>query len=434
MTSELPLPVFQPEHCKYRSDVRGGGTEELARCELLQEVSGVGASDLCRVRRDACEACCKSTPPTPNRINSVVASLLYGLTERVVAVEGVPGCDLGKAVGIRSWAWKNLLPVDGEENADYDKLLRRAARDCVYLGRAVGLRSASGEETDGKVQVFECLHPEHLETTASQCYWCREWTPEEGEKPALPRALTRPPQQGQGERVRQWAVGVTTSPRSVPTLGWCLDSLIRAGWSSPRLFMDAPVELAPRHRNLPVSLRETRVGAWPNFYLGLAELLMRDPEAAAFMMVQDDALFYDRQNLREILEDVLWLEGEVGAVSLYCSRVYAAEDDGWHVLEGKWFWGALAFVFPRESAKRFVTDLKVMEHRWRRRNRGCANVDVVVGEWAARCGLKIYFPTPSLVQHIGEVSTLWPTARATGPRRANRFAGDSGARIGDPVR
>ena len=45
-------------------------------------------------------------------------------------------------------------------------------------------------------------------------------------------------------------------------------------------------------------------------------------------------------------------------------------------------------------------------------------------EGVERNDLKIFFPTPSLVQHIGDVSTLWPAGRAWLERKADRFAGD----------
>jgi hypothetical protein len=164
--------------------------------------------------------------------------------------------------------------------------------------------------------------------------------------------------------------------------------------------------------------------------LALLELLMRDPWADAYLIAQDDALFYDAENLREYLETALWPAGNLGAVSLYCSSAYTRTESGWHRHEGMWQWGAMAFVFPRESAKLFMTDPGVLEHRWCQRNAGCANIDTEIGLWSRRTRRPIYFPTPSLVQHIGDVSTLWPGARATGRRCADRFAGDmaTGAR------
>jgi hypothetical protein len=217
---------------------------------------------------------------------------------------------------------------------------------------------------------------------------------------------------------------VTTAPRRQPTLHWCLDSLLRAGWEEPRLFVDSAVTITERFANLPVSLREGKLGAWPSYYLALVELLMREPQADAFFLVQDDVVLYDRENLRRYLEQTLWPEHPVGAVSLFCSSAYTQPNPGWHTRKEPWVWGAQAFIFPREAAKRFVADPQVLEHRWSDRYRGLALIDVVIGEWAARYSLPIFYPTPSLAQHVGDTSTLWPEGRIDGGRRADWFAGD----------
>jgi hypothetical protein len=64
----------------------------------------------------------------------------------------------------------------------------------------------------------------------------------------------------------------------------------------------------------------------------------------------------------------------------------------------------------------------VIEHR--RTDRGLRFIDDVIGEWAERNLVPIWYPTPSLVQHIGETSTVWPGVPAAGFRRADFFAGD----------
>jgi hypothetical protein len=179
-----------------------------------------------------------------------------------------------------------------------------------------------------------------------------------------------------------------------------------------------------RFSDLPVTFHESKLGAWPNYYLALIELLMRDPEADAFLLVQDDVIFYDRQNLREHLEQVLWPADPIGLVSLYCPKAYTQPKTGWHRNKGKWLLGALAFVFPRELAKRFVCDALVLEHRWSHPKHGLAVIDSVIGCWAARQGVAIHYPTPSLAQHVGDTSTIWLHMRSADDRRADRFAGD----------
>jgi hypothetical protein len=72
-----------------------------------------------------------------------------------------------------------------------------------------------------------------------------------------------------------------------------------------------------------------------------------------------------------------------------------------------------------------VTDPLVIEHR-SNPTEGLVNIDILIGRWADERRLPIWFPSPSLVQHIGNESSIWsdPDSRAIGERRANRFAGD----------
>jgi hypothetical protein len=218
---------------------------------------------------------------------------------------------------------------------------------------------------------------------------------------------------------------VVTSPRRQPTLEATLDSLVRAGWNTPHLFLDGTVRVPERFGDLPGVLREPRVGTWPNYYLALAELLMRRPDADAYLLAEDDALFYDGEALREYMEQTLWPERRPCIVSLYCPSLNTARDHGWQPLRPGWTVGALAFVFPRRLAQDFLLDRAVCDHRWgrRREDSGLAHTDIVIGQWALRKRIRIWHPTPSLVQHIGVTSTLGLNLEAAGERRADCWIG-----------
>jgi hypothetical protein len=421
-----PLPV---EECPYRSVMVAG--DGRATCRLVEQILGAEDRRLSEVRRDACSACCAAPAPSPVEINPVVASLLYAATERIVEAGGVPGCSAGRAAGLQAWA-ELYLRLESPPPASVSTP-PRALRPCAHLGAEVGFRTQAAADGHRRLPVFACHHPAHQETTVEECRRCRDWADRPGPPRPLFRQLVPVPAQPRGPRVRRWAVGVTTAPRRLPTLDWCLDSLIRAGWVTPRLFVDSAVTVAGRFADLPVSLRDGKLGAWPSYYLALVELLMREPEADAFFLVQDDVILYDREDLRDYLEQALWPADPVGAVSLFCSSAYTHPTPGWHSRPEPWFWGAQAFVFPRDSARRFVADPDVLGHRWSDRYRGLAHIDVVIGEWAARHGLPIFHPTPSLAQHVGDTSTLWPEARIDGHRRADWFAGaDDEPRPGRP--
>jgi hypothetical protein len=262
---------------------RGGGLLLLARAGVPHEH--------CGVQRDACSACLRQFPFTPDRWNTVVASLIYTRSRRALASA-------------------SLTP---EDSARLVQLGDLAAEHLVFSGNPLG---QVGPKQDGKPPTDSL------------------WT-------------VLPPGKPRRHRVRAWAVGVVSSPRRQPTLDTTLDSLIRAGWDRPHLFLDGTVRIPERFACLPGVLREPPVGCWSNYYLALAELLMRHPEADAYLLAEDDALFYDGEVLREYMEQVLWPDRRPRLVSLFCPSLNSARDFGWHSLWPGWSLGALAFIFPR---------------------------------------------------------------------------------------
>jgi len=350
------------EECPHRAGVRAAGGRESASCALVGAITGL-PPEWCPVDRSACEACCRSFVPTREKPNPVVASHVYGAAERLAAAGGAPGTPAGHAAALRAAALAELPVLN--------------------------------------------LEVEPPGTPAG---------------PDAPLADLVPPPPGRHGSVRTWAVGVTTAPRRRPTVGECLDGLARAGWDEPLLFLDA-VGVPGRFAHLAGTARDVRVGAWPNYCLGLWELLLRRPEADAYLMVQDDALFAEGGGLREYLERALWPGDSPCLVSLYTSARYTSPRDGWRDLPEPWFWGALAFAYPRPLALAFLTDPEVVAHRGNPLDGGLAGIDRLIGDWAARRGVKVWHPTPSLVQHIGTTSAIWSATAPGGPRRADRFIG-----------
>ncbi len=339
---------------------------QSARCALLEQITGVRDASLCHVNRDACLACCRSFPPTAGEINPIIASLLYGLSTEIASRGGVAGCDRSQA-----------------------ELVNRFAAEYV------------SSEAD-------CL-----DTPADR---------EVASPSATLDQIIPAPARRSGSRVKRWAVGVTTAPRPVTTIADCLASLAAAGWDQPRLFVDGAAPIPPSFASLPRTDRNPQLGAWPSYYLALAELLMREPEADAFLMVQDDVLFAADFDVRAYLERILWPGKTPWTVSLFCPRPYTQPEPGWHAFEDDWIWGAQAFVFSREAAQFFLADLEVVRHRWNHDRNPLADIDWCIGQWASMRKRPIHYPTPSLVQHIGELSSLWKGQRVWGYRRASWFA------------
>ena len=358
------LPPKNPDECRFRSGVEGGG--EFAVCELVRDaLPGVSPAD-CRVPRATCCACCQAFPATPASWNPVVASLVFR-----AASSGLTG---GLAL---------------EKDAKRVALARKRALDELSVARVPPLTA--------QPQV------PHFENLAE---------------------LLRPLAKRNAAKINKWAVGVTTSPRRTPTLDLCLASLTRAGWDSPHLFMDSAVRVSGEFGALPGTLRTPAIGAWPNHYLALLELTLRYPNADAYLMMQDDAQIYDGENVREYLEGTLWPEGPWPLMSLYCPAAYSSRKYGWRRRRWPWVWGALAFVFPRDVAFRYLRDRLVCRHRWKHRRNSLVQIDVVLGLWAFLRRIPVWFPSPSLIQHIGETSTLSAHATSTEHRAAGLFAGN----------
>jgi len=226
-------------------------------------------------------------------------------------------------------------------------------------------------------------------------------------------------------RVRRWAVGVTTAPRRQPTLDVCLESLFQAGWTEPVIFQDGEIPASEFVNRCGTCIRHPRTGAFPNFYLALVELYMRDADADAYLLIQDDAVFPRRAPMREYLEEVLWPGDKPCLVSLYTATGSSAPVAGWHPLPpGANVNGAVALVFPRVLLKQFITDPFVLEYRERSVDRKLAAFPDVIRDWRDAHQIPVYLPTPSLVQHVGQVSAIWSHGRAVGDRYADQFLGD----------
>lgn len=229
---------------------------------------------------------------------------------------------------------------------------------------------------------------------------------------------------GKGPRIQKWAVGMVTAPRKDPTFGESMRSMIEAGWDAPRIFAEPESPIPDDLKHLPITQRDTVASAWGNWYMGLHELLTREPNADAYMIAQDDVVFAPgdgQENLRQFLDRALWPDEKTGVVSIYCSSAYHRADHGWHQLERKWVWGACALIFPRESLRHFLATTAA---DWTAQGR-TRKVDIAVGVWQKDHNRSAWFCSPSLTQHVGHTSTIWSEKNhAVGRRAAREFVGD----------
>jgi hypothetical protein len=224
------------------------------------------------------------------------------------------------------------------------------------------------------------------------------------------------------------AAAVTTAPRRVSYLAQTLRSLERGGFSQPIVAADAPdPTIEPAYPALDggfaalrIERAERRLGAFRNWRRALRALLTSRPEADAFAVFQDDVRV--SRHLHEWLEEHLWPDAHrrLGVVSLYTAEPHVRVTDGWHKLSlaspSSRAFGALAYVFPYS-----VAALLLAEEAW---GRGDIPIDAAVGEFCRRNHRGYWLHSPSLVQHLGEVSTLSDFG-LTPSRRAGRFLQDA---------
>jgi hypothetical protein len=116
-----------------------------------------------------------------------------------------------------------------------------------------------------------------------------------------------------------WAYGVTTIPlRRTDYLPKTLESLARAGFDRPRLFVDGS-QSDVRYRDfgeLETTFHYPAVRLYGNWILALWELFLRNPGAQRYALFQDDLLACT--NLRQYLERVPYPKGG-GYLNLFSS-------------------------------------------------------------------------------------------------------------------
>ena len=111
---------------------------------------------------------------------------------------------------------------------------------------------------------------------------------------------------------------------------------------------------------------------------------------------------------------------------MYRPGVYASPQAGLAPVDvGRGLMGALAYVFPPPAARQLAALGGALAWRWRDYHEGRRRLDWLVGRWLRQAELAAYYHWPSLAQHIGLTSTVWPGPPATGRRRASDFVGEA---------
>src|SRR5688572_29136967 len=127
---------------------------------------------------------------------------------------------------------------------------------CLHLGEQVALRDCSTCSGHVQIKVFACSHPSHGETTFADCERCVDY-----ERPL-----------GKASNV-VWAVGVLFSIANSESTNLVRATVTELGWPECRLFLES-FELQPAAGG-PTTVRDVPLGAFPHWYLALAELYLR---------------------------------------------------------------------------------------------------------------------------------------------------------------
>jgi len=174
--------------------------------------------------------------------------------------------------------------------------------------------------------------------------------------------------------------------------------------------------------DLAVTARWPAIRTHGNWVLALLEMTVRDPDADRYMIAQDDAVMV--MNLRAYL-DACPMDGS-SYRNLYTypdneevARVIAMVDRGWFPTNqlGK---GAVALVFDRLTAIKLVTSLHMAE-RPAHPAKGSRSIDGGIVTAMTKAGVIEECHIPSLVQHVGDISTMGNRAHPQAPS----FPGES---------
>lgn len=205
-----------------------------------------------------------------------------------------------------------------------------------------------------------------------------------------------------------WFVGITTAPRSNPTLMDCIYSIRETGWE-PTIFAE-PGSLAT---DCATVWNEDKLGVWRNWVSMVRYGL--STEAKYFVLFQDDIILHP--NTKGYVESLPNIE----FLGLYTSRKYGYKrPPGIHRIRTRSLWGVCAVVYSRELLQKIVNHPLIekwkgapprrnKEQFYRKRTKDpslIANSDTAIGKIMNRLKRPMYFVNPSPARHIATVSSI----------------------------
>lgn len=215
----------------------------------------------------------------------------------------------------------------------------------------------------------------------------------------------------------EWAYGVTTVPvRRRTTLPKTLASLAAAGFHAPRLFVDGDYDANSwvQEFKLECTAHYPPLRTFGNWVLGLWELYVRSPLCTHYAMFQDDLIM--SKNVKEYCSRTCKQEKTYWNLFVFTERPPKGNQhlcprhpdgryvDGWY-RSNQLGRGAVSLVFSREAVIELLKQQHIVDRpldsAW-----GHKKIDGGICEAFKKAGYTEFVHNPSLVQHIGDVSSM----------------------------
>lgn len=203
-----------------------------------------------------------------------------------------------------------------------------------------------------------------------------------------------------------WAYGITTIPeRRFKYLPRTIESLSKAGFDTPTLFVDGEPSDLYKEFELTTVFRSSQIRAYGNWILSLMELWIRYPRATRYAIFQDDIIVSN--NLRQYLNKFPLTDRYYWNLFTFPQNEILKPPGikhGWYPSNQRGR-GALALVFSNNTVFRLLTSENIQAKPRAGRNPH-RSIDGVVQTAATRKKILEFVHYPTLVQHIGTCSSI----------------------------
>lgn len=221
------------------------------------------------------------------------------------------------------------------------------------------------------------------------------------------------------------SLGIITAQRGSDRLIGTIESIRRAGFTAT-IMLEVDGTSCPitpdRAIEYGVAIRQTPVNSCVRNWKNLAERMLRTTQASWLLLMQDDIVWCDSGC--RILEATIAHYNKIGSHNLGMLSAYTSpamvpagldNNQGW--VDARFYgktiglWGALALCFPRSSLEFLMTHNRFVNHNSSRA------LDYAIGNTFrgyTEPPMSVMVHTPSLVDHTGDISTIFDPKKLTG--------------------